>query len=99
MHRSVKTWHDVVRICIARRTLYAMTGIITLSSSCPCSAATATHASLPITWKQTWFTIYGMEGFIFHCIMDDQGCTAGIRISLRNVLRTIDLTLSDLGLF
>ena len=36
-----------------QQTLNAMTGIITFSSSCPCSDAMATVVSQPITWKHT----------------------------------------------
>ena len=61
--------------------LCAITGIMTLSSSCPCSAAMATHVSLPITWKQTWFTISGIDGFTLPGMIDEPGCTAGSRIS------------------
>ena len=44
---SAKTRAAFVRIIIDSSTLCAMTGIITLSSSCPCSAAIATRASSP----------------------------------------------------
>ena len=63
------------------RMLCAMTGIITLSSSCPCSAAMATVVSHPMTWKHTWLTISGMDGLIFPGMIDEPGCTAGRMIS------------------
>ena len=58
-----------------------MTGIITFSSSCPASHAIATVASQPITWKQTWFTISGTDGFTLPGMIDEPGCTAGSAIS------------------
>ena len=35
----------------------------------------------PITWKQTWFTISGIDGLILPGMIDDPGCTAGSLIS------------------
>ena len=66
---------------IESSTLCAITGIITLSSSCPCSAAMATVVSRPITWKQTWLTISGIDGLILPGMIDEPGCTAGSLIS------------------
>ena len=66
---------------IESSTLCAMTGIITFSSSCPCSAAIATVVSQPMTWKQTWFTISGIDGLILPGMIDEPGCTAGSLIS------------------
>ena len=42
-----------------------MTGSKTLSWSCPASLAAAMVASVPITWKHTWFIVSGMTGLIF----------------------------------
>ena len=80
-HFSVKTVAAFVRMRIDNSTLSAMTGIITLSSSWPCSAPMFTVVSRPITWKQTWFTISGMDGLIFPGMIDEPGCTAGRTIS------------------
>ena len=57
--------------------LWVMTGIITLSSSCPASAASATVVSRPRAWKHTWFTISAIEGFTLPGMMLDPGCTDG----------------------
>ena len=56
---------------------HAITGIITFSSSWPASAAARIVASQPATWKQTWFTISGTDGFTFPGMIDEPGCTAG----------------------
>ena len=53
MQRRRKTFSASRRIFDACSAFHAMTGIITLSSSCPASQAIATVASQPITWKQT----------------------------------------------
>ena len=37
--------------------------------------------SQPITWKQTWFTISGIDGLTLPGMIDDPGCTAGSVIS------------------
>ena len=58
-----------------------MTGIITLSSSWPASQAIATVVSQPTTWKHTWLTISGTDGFTLPGMIDDPGCTAGSEIS------------------
>ena len=50
----------------------------------------ATVVSQPITWKQTWFTISGIDGFILPGMIDDPGCTAGSRISSMPGARTHD---------
>ena len=42
---SARTVAALVRICIESRMLWAITGIITFSSSCPCSDAMATVVS------------------------------------------------------
>ena len=60
---------------------HAITGIITFSSSWPASHAAAIVASQPITWKQTWFTISGIDGFTLPGMIDEPGCTAGSAIS------------------
>jgi hypothetical protein len=56
---------------------HAMTGIITFSSSCPASAAARIVASQPNTWKQTWLTISGTDGFTLPGMIEEPGCTAG----------------------
>src|SRR5512140_2598416 len=56
-----------------------MTGIITLSSSWPASQAAATVASHPVTWKHTWLTISGTDGFTLPGMIDEPGCAAGTR--------------------
>ena len=69
------------RIVDACSAFQAITGIITFSSSCPASHAIATVVSQPITWKQTWFTISGTDGFTLPGMIDEPGCTAGSAIS------------------
>ena len=69
------------RIVDACSAFQAMTGIITFSSSWPASQAIATVMSQPITWKQTWFTISGTDGFTLPGMIDEPGCTAGSAIS------------------
>ena len=54
---------------------------MTFSSSWPASAAAAIVASQPITWKQTWLTISGTDGFTLPGMIDEPGCTAGSRTS------------------
>jgi hypothetical protein len=56
---------------------HAITGIITFSSSCPASAAARIVASHPDTWKQTWFTISGIDGFTLPGMIDEPGWTGG----------------------
>src|SRR6267378_392954 len=58
-----------------------MPGIITLSSSCPACAPHATVVSLPMTWKQTWFTISAIAGFTLPGMIDEPGWTAGMTSS------------------
>ena len=58
---------------VACSVFQAITGLITLSSSWPASAAMATVRSHPITWKQTWFTISGIDGFTFPGMIDEPG--------------------------
>ena len=62
---------------VACSAFQAMTGIITFSSSCPASAAARIAASQPITWKQTWLTISGTDGFTLPGMIEEPGCTAG----------------------
>ena len=54
---------------------------MTFSSSCPASHASATVVSQPITWKHTWLTISGIDGFTLPGMIDDPGWTAGSVIS------------------
>ena len=77
----MNTLAALVRMRIDNSTLNAITGIMTFSSSCPCSAAMPTVVSQPMTWKQTWLTISGIEGLILPGMIDDPGCTAGSLIS------------------
>jgi hypothetical protein len=49
-HRSSNTRVALARMISANTTLWAITGIITLSSSWPASAAIATVVSRPMTW-------------------------------------------------
>ena len=72
---------DSRRIVDAWSAFHAMTGIITFSSSWPASHASAIVVSQPITWKQTWFTISGTDGFTLPGMIDEPGCTAGSAIS------------------
>ena len=65
------------RMRVACSAFHAMTGIMTLSSSCPASAAARIAASHPNTWKQTWLTISGTEGFTLPGMIDEPGWTAG----------------------
>ena len=76
-HRRRSADMALRRIVEACRAFHAMTGIITFSSSCPASQASAIVWSQPITWKQTWFTISGIDGFTLPGMMDEPGCTAG----------------------
>ncbi len=71
------------RITVEWIAFQAMTGIITFSSSCPASQAAAIVASHPMTWKQTWFTISGIDGFTLPGMIEDPGWTAGRMISAR----------------
>jgi hypothetical protein len=43
----------------------------------PCSAAIDTVVSQPMTWKQTWFTISGIDGLIFPGMIDEPGLHRG----------------------
>ena len=61
------------RIRDACNAFQAMTGIMTFSSSCPASAAAVIVASHPITWKQTWLTISGIDGFTLPGMIDEPG--------------------------
>ena len=69
------------RIVDACSAFQAMTGIITFSSSWPASHASAIVVSHPITWKQTWLTISGIDGFTLPGMIDEPGCTGGSVIS------------------
>ena len=64
------------RMRVAWSAFHAMTGIITFSSSCPASAAARIAASQPKTWKQTWLTISGIDGFTLPGMIDEPGWTA-----------------------
>ena len=55
----------------------AITGSMTLSCSCPASAAIVTVRSLPMTRKQTWFTTSGMTGLTLPGMIDEPGCIGG----------------------
>ena len=60
-----------------------MIGSMTLSWSCPASAAMVMVRSLPITWNATWFTTSGMTGLTFPGMIDEPGCIGGRLISTR----------------
>jgi hypothetical protein len=71
--RSWTTRIALVRMRVAWSAFHAMTGIITFSSSCPASHAARTAASQPYTWKQTWLTISGTDGFTLPGMIDEPG--------------------------
>ena len=75
--RSCSTRIACRRIRVAWMAFQAITGIMTLSSSCPASAAATIVASQPNTWKQTWFTISGIDGFTLPGMIDEPGWTGG----------------------
>ena len=54
---------------------------MTLSWSCPASAARDTVRSFPMARKQTWFTTSGMTGLTLPGMMLEPGCMAGRLIS------------------
>lgn len=58
-------------------------GSITLSCSCPASAANETVISLPISLKHIWFTTSGMTGFTLAGIIDDPDCNSRIFIFVK----------------
>ena len=66
-----------MKIVAEKQIAKLMPGIITLSSSWPAPAPHTTAVSLPITWKQTMFTISAMAGFTLPGMIDEPGCTAG----------------------
>jgi hypothetical protein len=76
-HRSWSTRIACRRMRVAWIAFQAITGIMTLSSSCPASAAARMAASQPNTWKHTWFTISGTDGFTLPGMIEDPGCTGG----------------------
>src|SRR5256712_13998392 len=47
----------------------------------PACAPQATAVSLPIPWKHPWLTDPGIGGFTLPGMIDEPGCTAGIRTS------------------
>ena len=75
---------------MANSAFQAITGIMTFSSSWPASQAARIVASHPNTWKQTWFTISGIEGFTLPGMIDEPGCTAGSWISASPARGPID---------
>ncbi len=60
-----------------------MTGSMTLSSSCPASAAMVMVTSLPMMSKHIWFMTSGMTGFTLPGMMEEPGWRGGRLISLR----------------
>ena len=62
---------------------WVMTGSMTLSWSCPASAAIITVVSLPITLKQVWLVTSGMTGFTLPGMMLEPGAIGGRLISWR----------------
>ena len=60
-----------------------MTGSMTLSWSCPASAAMVTVWSLPMTLKHTWLTTSGMTGLTFAGMIEEPAAIFGRLISLR----------------
>ena len=77
-----------VMIVMDCRTLYAIVGIITFSSSCPACTAIATAVSLPTTWNETIAASSGMTGLILPGMIDEPGCNAGRLISANPGVRT-----------
>src|SRR5205809_1799227 len=72
--RSANTREALVRMIIVNSRLCARTGIMTLSSSCPASAAVATVTSFPLAWKRTMFTIAAIDGLPFPGMLLQPGC-------------------------
>ena len=72
-HRSANTRLAFPTMISPNTMLWVITGIMTLSSSCPASAASATVVSRPSAWKQTWFTISAIEGFTLPGMMLEPG--------------------------
>ena len=62
---------------------WAMTGSMTLSCSCPASAAIDRVTSLPKTLKHTWLTTSGMTGLTFAGMIDEPAWRSGRLISLK----------------
>src|SRR5262249_12032777 len=85
MHLSVKTFNILLRMVIDWSTLYAMVGIITLSSSWPACTARATAVSLPTTWNETIAASSGITGLILPGMIEDPGCRPGRLISAKPV--------------
>ncbi len=63
---------------------------MTLISSCPAWAASATAASLPTTWKQTMSSISAITGLTLPGMIDEPGCTGGSVISAIPVRGPLD---------
>ncbi len=72
---------------------------MTLSWSCPASAASVIVRSLPMTWKATWFTTSGMTGFTFPGMMLEPGCIGGRLISARPQRGPEERSLRSLHIF
>ena len=80
-HLSASTFAALVRMRIERSTLCAITGIMTLSSSCPCSAAIADGRVAAHDLEADLVHHLGIDGLILPGMIDDPGCTAGSLIS------------------
>ena len=78
---SAKTLVHVDSIWIDSIILWAITGIITLSSKFPDWPAIETVVSFPITWAQTWVNDSAKTGFTLPGIIEEPGCIAGRIIS------------------
>src|ERR1700758_4626406 len=59
------------------KTLWAIIGIITFSSSCPVAPPQQTAVSLPKTWAHTWTTASHITGFTFPGMIELPGWVAG----------------------
>ena len=71
--RACRTAMAWLRMRVAWMAFQAITGIMTFSSSCPASEAARIVVSQPNTWKQTWFTISGIDGLTLPGMIDDPG--------------------------
>ena len=60
-----------------RDRLWAIIGIITLSSRFPFAPPQVMAASLPTTWEATCITISGITGFTFPGMIEEPGWRAG----------------------
>ena len=78
---------------------WAITGSMTLSWSCPASAAMVTVMSLPITLKHTWLTTSGITGLTLAGMIDDPACSSGRLISLRPARGPEDSSRRSLQIF